>query len=396
MKILVISRFLPTPDRASGDLRFFTLLCMIAKQHSITLCVLEGADQIEELGHQTYSSYKTGLNFGGVTLVENLWSPLCVEKWDAVVFEFYQPAIRLLDEVRFRQPSARIIIDSVDVHFRRYEAKASLSDDHRDIDFARHVKAEELDIYGRADMVVVVTEDDKQTLREQNPHLSVAVLPNVHQIHTPMTPKDAKPNSLIFVGGFKHEPNVDAMIYFCSEILPLIRQRIPTTHLTIVGSHPTDAIRSLASSNVEITGFVPDTTPYLRKSSVSIAPLRYGAGMKGKIGEAMSHGLPVVTTNTGAEGFGLTPGKELLVGNSAAAFADHVINLLQDAALHESIRLSGWEFMRSNYSTESVEHLCSTFLAQVQITPIHTMSPLSRLRRSAREFYEQNIAWRFR
>jgi glycosyltransferase involved in cell wall biosynthesis len=212
----------------------------------------------------------------------------------------------------------------------------------------------------------------------------MTVLPNVHAVYPPADPAMAMPNSMVFVGGFQHEPNVDAMLYFCGEVMPLIKKQIPNARLSIVGSNPPAAIQALASESIDVTGYVPDTTPYLEKSSVSIAPLRYGAGMKGKIGEAMSHGLPVVTTSVGAEGFGMTPGEHILVGDSAAEFAEHVIRLMQDQTLHERIRLAGWEFIRSRYSVDAVASLCQVAIQEI----------LKRLRFTARELYAKHVAWR--
>src|SRR5581483_10434832 len=98
------------------------------------------------------------------------------------------------------------------------------------------------------------------------------------------------------------------MIYFTSAILPKIVDAVPDVKLRIVGNAPPEEIVRLASQHVEVVGYVPDTKPYLQKSVISVAPLRFGGGMKGKVGEAMSYGLGVVTTSFGAEGFGLTAG----------------------------------------------------------------------------------------
>lgn len=396
MRILTISPSLPIPDQASGDLRLFTLLALMAKSHSVSLCVLYADDQIEEMGTQSYSAYVNAIQSKGVRVSTDLAPLLRSETWDVVLFEFYEPAIKLIDEVRFRQPCARVVIDSVDVHFRRHAAKATISGSEADAALADKVKREELRAYNSADTVIAVTEDDKSTLSPQIRDVPIYVLPNVHKINTPMDPMLTKPNSMIFVGGFKHEPNVDAMHYFCKNVLPLIRDAIPTANLTIVGSHPPVDIQALASDHIEVTGYVPDTSKYLRGAAISIAPLRYGAGMKGKIGEAMSHGLPIVTTTIGAEGFGLVAGKDLLVGDSAREFALHVINLLRDPKLYNTIRLNGWRFIRNHYSIERVEQLCHETLAAIQTAPVHKLPRFKRIRRAGREFYERNVAWRFR
>lgn len=394
MKTLAIAAELPKPDQASGDLRFFTLLGLLAKQHAVTLCSLNAVDQKDQLGNEAFARYRAGLIAQGVSVEERLPRLLREDSWDVVLFEFYQPAMVLLEEVRFRQPSARVLVDSVDVHFRRFAAKAALTGNAADRSKADQVRAEELDTYRRADMVVVVTEHDRQTLQEVLPDLPVAVLPNVHAIYPPADSAMAVPDSMVFVGGFQHEPNVDAMLYFCSEIMPLIKQHIPNARLSIVGSNPPAAIQALASNSIEVTGYVPDTKPYLEQSLISIAPLRYGAGMKGKIGEAMSHGLPVVTTSVGAEGFGMTVGEHILVGDSPAQFAEHVIRLMQDQALHERIRLAGWEFIRSCYSMEAVANLSQVAMQDAASLPIRPLPITKRLHFAARDIYRRHVAWR--
>lgn len=396
MQLLIIATQLPTPDRASGDLRFVTLLGLLAKQHAVTLCGFNDSGQRKKLGAEAFNAYVAGLTAKGVEVCEGGLLPLLTRQaWDVVLFEFYQPARQMLDEVRFRQPKARMVIDSVDVHFRRFAAKANLTGTKADREAALRVRTEELDIYGRADAVIVVTEDDRATLSDALPGVPMLVLPNVHAICPFVSSSASAADSLIFVGGFLHEPNIDAMIYFCSEVLPLIRRTVPGVRLRIVGSNPPEAIRGLADDAVEVTGYVPETAPYLAASRISIAPLRYGAGMKGKIGEAMAHGLPVVTTAVGAEGFGLTPGEDILVGDTAEAFAGHVLRLLRDRDLYESVRLSGWQFIRSHYSLEAVEKLANAAMAEVATLPVRLLPLQKRKMRALRDAYMTHVAWRF-
>lgn len=179
-------------------------------------------------------------------------------------------------------------MDSVDVVFHRLFAKARLSRDAADHQQAGVVKRDELAVYAKADAVLTVTEADRQVLLTEVTGLHVAIVPNIHPIPPRRVPDRAIAETLIFVGAFRHEPNVDAMIYFCHEVLPLIRAQRPGVRLRIVG------------------------------------------GMKGKIGEAMAHGLPVVTTSSGIEGFGLSPRENVLVGDTPQSIAQ--------AALTRSLR----------------------------------------------------------
>lgn len=396
LQILVLAEGLPMPDRASGDLRFFTLLGLLAKCHGVTLCGLNASGQRKRLGMEAFKRYSDELGARGVQVVEGGLPPLLLDRaWDCVLFEFYEPAMQWLDEVRYRQPGARIVIDSVDVHFRRFAAKAELTGEEGDREMAERVRRDELDIYRRADAVIVVTEDDRNTLCSVVPGLPLLVLPNVHEVFPPLDPSTSAPDSLVFVGGFQHEPNTDAMLYFCADVLPLIRHAIPGVRLCVVGSNPPETICALASDHIDVTGYVPETLPYLAASRISIAPLRYGAGMKGKIGEAMAHGLPVVTTSVGAEGFGLSPGENVLVGDSAEEFARHVIQLLRNSVLYERIRMAGWEFIRSRYSLEAVEKLTHAVMAEISTLDVATLPRWKSGRLTLRDTYEKYVGWRF-
>jgi glycosyltransferase involved in cell wall biosynthesis len=207
-------------------------------------------------------------------------------------------------------------------------------------------------MYRKADAVITVSEHEKSLLAAELPGLEVAVVPSIHEVDEDAAPGEARtPGSLLFVGGFGHRPNADAVVYFCREVLPLIRRDLPSSPVWIVGDSPPPEVLAMGGLvGVEITGHVPDLRPYLRKAWISIAPLRYGAGIKGKITEAMAAGLPVVTTTIGAEGIGLQHRITALIADSAEDFAGAVIELAQDGALHAELARNALEHARCHYS----------------------------------------------
>src|SRR4029453_5176429 len=138
-------------------------------------------------------------------------------------------------------------------------------------------------VYDKADLVITVTEDDRRLLLQELKHLHVEIVPTMHDVSPLDDATQRTPKTLVFVGSFLHEPNIDAMTYFCQEVFPLIVAKIPDVRLTIIGSSVTQGIRDWERSGVQVLGFVPDVEPYLDSSYLSIAPLRYGGGMKGKI-----------------------------------------------------------------------------------------------------------------
>jgi glycosyltransferase involved in cell wall biosynthesis len=142
---------------------------------------------------------------------------------------------------------------------------------------------------------------------------------------------------MLFFGHFSHAPNVDAVEYLCREIAPLVWSKLPEVLITIAGADPPRAFDRHVGDRVRVLGWVEDLDAVIDGSRVMIAPLRFGAGVKGKVALAMARGLPVVTTAVGAEGLGLTSEESVLIGGSSRELADQCLRLLNDAPLWERI-----------------------------------------------------------
>lgn len=175
-------------------------------------------------------------------------------------------------------------------------------------------------------------------------------------------------------GGFSHEPNIDAVLYFCKDILPTIREAIPDIKFLIVGSNPPEEIKRLHNDFITVTGYVPSTAPYLWQSYISVAPLRYGAGMKGKVGEAMAHGLPVVATTTGAQGMGLVDREDVMIADSPENFARAVIELIQNETLYAKIQKNAIDHVKANYTEIQVGKRIQNILTELRGMPVRKMS----------------------
>jgi glycosyltransferase involved in cell wall biosynthesis len=173
---------------------------------------------------------------------------------------------------------------------------------------------------------------------------------------------------IVFVGGYQHPPNVDAVKYFAEEVMPMLRQKLPGIRFYAVGSKPPPDILALASEDVIITGFVEELNPLLDRMRVSVAPLRYGAGIKGKIGTAMAVGLPVVATSLAAEGMSLTDGENILVADGAEALADTLVRIYQDEALWSHISENGLNFAEQVWGADAGWGILAMILADMGIT----------------------------
>jgi glycosyltransferase involved in cell wall biosynthesis len=205
-----------------------------------------------------------------------------------------------------------------------------------------------------ADIVFAVTQEEKSQILKEVKDAKVEVIPTIHDCVDKVKPLADRRN-LLFVGHYAHSPNEDAVCYFVKEILPWIRQDIPDVVFYMVGSHITEPVQSLASRDVVAVGYVPDLTPYLDGCRVFVAPLRYGAGIKGKIAQSMGFGLPVVTTSLGAEGMNLIDGEHVLIADSPAAFASAVVRLYTDDRLWEDLSQNGLLHIKSNFSKDVVQ-----------------------------------------
>lgn len=348
--VVIISPNLPAHDSSAGDLRLLGICRALAKRFDVVILSMGRRRGGQDDG---YTRMLEGLGIQVVMPEFSLRDVFRGRQLHAVILEFYHVAEDYLPAVRILRPSCPVLVDSVDVHFHRERLKYDLTRDPADLERARETRRREIRVYRQADAVIAITDEDAAILKEADPSIHCEIIPNMHEIVT--TDRRAKRrNTLVFVGNFHHQPNGDAVRYFCEDVLPLIHRRRADVRLRVIGREIPESLKTFAGSHVELVGFVPSVTPYLESAGVSIAPLRFGAGMKGKIGEAMAHGVPVVTTSVGAQGFGLTPGKDVLIGDTAAEFAESVLRLLQEDELYASISAESREFIRRRFTPEKV------------------------------------------
>jgi polysaccharide biosynthesis protein PslH len=203
--------------------------------------------------------------------------------------------------------------------------------------------------------VIAVSEEDANRMRSMFGISHVSHVPTGVDIEYFSPPADrAVRSDLVFVGSMDWAPNVDGMLYFISEVLPLIRRERPDCTLSIVGRTPGKEIVEAAARDplITVTGTVPDIRPYFWESAVSIVPLRIGGGTRLKIFEAMAAKSPVVSTTVGAEGLPLTNGRHLFIADDAPAFARRCVELLGDAGARHTMAEQAWELVRANFSWE--------------------------------------------
>jgi glycosyltransferase involved in cell wall biosynthesis len=169
---------------------------------------------------------------------------------------------------------------------------------------------------------------------------------------------------VLFVAGFAHPPNADAACWLVERIMPSVWKRASDVHLYLVGSNPPPQVMALAGPRVTVTGFVPDEELARRyaQARVAVAPLRYGAGVKGKVVEAMRFGLPIVTTSVGAQGLAAA-GDAIVVADEPLLFAEAVVDLLHDDERWRKISAAELAFAREKFSVEAMRRVFAEHIA---------------------------------
>jgi glycosyltransferase involved in cell wall biosynthesis len=204
--------------------------------------------------------------------------------------------------------------------------------------------------------VIAVSEADAKTMRELYGVSRVNAVPTGVDVAFFTPPAEAQPaTDLVFVGSMDWMPNVDGVVWFVREVLPLIRKKIPDCSLDVVGRTPGREVTEMAEGDarIRITGTVPDVRPWLWESKAAIVPLRIGGGTRLKIYEAMAAKTAVISTTIGAEGLDIAPGENILIADQAEAFADACVRLIADERERRRLAAAAWRHVEAKHSWEA-------------------------------------------
>ncbi|MGH8031889.1 MAG: glycosyltransferase [Luteimonas sp.] len=351
-QVLVIDALTPMPDRDSGSLRLAALMRLLGDEGAHVVFVPANRERV---GDYTAALQRIG--------VETWYAPFAARapawlrehgpRFDTVLVCRHYVAREFLPLLRAHAPQARIVFDSIDLHYLREQRAAALTGDAALARAAQRTRTLELEVIARSDVTLVVSDVERALLVTDAPDAHVEVLSNLHEVRGAGLPF-AERRDLVFVGGFRHPPNVDAVRWFVDAVFPSIRARLPEVVLHCIGDDVPDAIASRASRDgVRVHGHVPDIAPIMDGGRIALAPLRFGAGVKGKINLSMAHGQPVVATSCAVEGMHLTDGVDVLVADDAQAFADAVVRLYGDAALWQRLSAGGLDNVARHFSLDA-------------------------------------------
>lgn len=399
MRFCIAHGELPCHDRTSGGLRLYTLVALLREAgHPCDYLLTTPAAERTRLGHDDYARYIDDLTALGVRVIEGTPPAHHRYQWDVVIFEWYMTATALLTEFRAWHPNTRMVIDSVDLTFRRWEARAALTQLPADRDHAARIRREELASYRRADLVLTLTPEESADLQVLIPGLPCFEIPNIHAIPL-LSRAEATDPELLFIGSFSHQPNTDAVRWFRDAIWPAIRAAEPRCRWTIIGAEAPEDIATIADPAITVTGRVPDTQPYLTRAWLSVAPLRFGAGMKGKVGEALAAGVPVLTTPFGAQGYGLCDGVSAVIAADADGLVAGALRLLGAEDQRHAMGMAGREAVIQRFSREVIAARIPDFIALLAHTTPRArfgLPALARLAYRLRDIWQRHLAWRLR
>ena len=262
------------------------------------------------------------------------------KEFDVIVLSRAHVAEEMLPLCRKYAPATPVIFDTVDLHFVRQQREAEIARD----DAKRRTAAGD----GNARVKTgsgIGCHCCRQPGRKAGPGEEaagqrIAIISNIHETRAAIPPFESR-RDFLFIGGFEHTPNVDAMLWFCAEIMPKILKELPDTKFHIIGSKMPESVRALASDHVVTHGYVENVDLFFESCLLSVAPLRFGAGVKGKTNQSMSFGVPVVSTSIGAEGMHLTHEKNILLADQPLEFAQQVIRLHRDRELWTALSRNG-------------------------------------------------------
>ncbi len=365
-RVLFLDQCTPTPDSDSGSIDAFnTMILMRDMGFQVTFIPVSNFHQDRK--------YTTAIQAHGIEALYKPYVPSVDQhlsehgqRYELILACRYNTLEPHYPSLRKYCPNAKIIFHTVDLHFLRMQREADLKNRQKLHDAAKAVEAIELKLIDQCELTTVVSLVEHEVLTQMNRSRKVRVMPYSRKVRgTRCGFKDRK--DLIFVGGFQHLPNIDAVEYFVADIMPLLREKLLGVVFNVVGSKVPQAISDLQCEDVVIHGFVEDLDSLLDEMRVSIAPLRYGAGIKGKIGSAMTVGLPVVATTMAAEGMALTPRENILVADKPEAIAEAIAELYKNEGLWNQLSTNGLAFAEKAWGAAAAWRVLHEILGELEL-----------------------------
>ena len=275
---------------------------------------------------------------------------------------------RYLEAVKHHAPRTRTIFNTVDLHYLREERVARLHEDTIALRRAEATRERELYLVRQADATTVVSAAERQILERAVPGARVFEMPLARPVRAQANvPGFEQRLGIGFVGGFEHEPNLDAVRFLVDDIWPWVVDELPEAELLIVGADLPDSVLAGEPDRVRYLGPLPDLDPWLDGLRLTVAPLRCGAGAKGKVASSLAAGVPCVGTPIAAEGMQLRDGVHIAIGDTAEALAGHIRDVYRDPAVWARLSRRGREKAESDFSLAAGERRLAAMLEELRL-----------------------------
>jgi len=330
--ILVVDSYVPRYDRESGSNRLLQLVRMMKELGYHVIYAPDNgyaeepyASLLQNMGVELLYNYDN-VHIG--ELIERL-TPFIKTAWVC------RPELNnKYQEILRKNRELRIIYDTIDLHYLRLKREKEISPELYDKSALawEEMRQVELKMAAMADLVITVTNKEKEILLSEV-ECEVEVIPNIHTSKLLSSDFESRDGGLIFIGSYDHLPNRDAVLWLIQEIMPLVWTKFPDLKITLLGNNPPENIVNLANDRISVPGFVADVSGYFESALAFVCPLRYGAGMKGKIGQSLEFNLPIISTTIGVEGMGMNHEEHYLRGDTTNEFADSIVKLITDKTL---------------------------------------------------------------
>jgi GT2 family glycosyltransferase/glycosyltransferase involved in cell wall biosynthesis len=373
--ILVIDHHLPMPDRDSGSLRMFQILKLLHQLgHRVTFI----PDNLANIPPYAAELQKRGIEVIYHPYIKKVRDYLTSHgsEFDVVILSRCQFARKHIADVRKYAPQSRIIFDTVDLHFVREGGEARVTGDPEMQRKAEATQELEYELIDQSDETWVVSSSERRLLNERWPHKSIQVVSNIVDVPGSKTPFSLR-RDWLFIGGFQHTPNVDAVLFFVQEIYPLVSEQLTDAKFYIIGDKAPPEIMGLANENIVVAGLQSDASPFFDSVRLSVAPLRFGAGVKGKINQSMAFGVPVVATSVAIEGTGLRDREEIVIANEPEDFARALIELYESEELWNRVSANGISKTRALYSPEAARQRLQFLFSNEHLRSLAQSSPVT-------------------
>lgn len=352
--ILVIDHYIPQYDKDAGSRTVFQYLKLF--------CDMDF--QVKFIGdnfykHEPYTSEleQMGIEILYGTYYHNHWKDWLIDNSKFIDYVFLNRphiSIKYIDEIK-KYTNAKVYYYGMDLHYLREMREYEVTQNKELLPSIKYWKSIEYKLMERADISYTLSTVEIEEIKKENPNICCKLMPIYILDEKQAIPFDNNRRDIMFVGGFTHIPNIDAVTWFVEEIFPLVLRNFPEMRFYIIGSNPTEQILKLQSDSIIVTGYISDEEliNYYKQCRLAVAPLRFGAGVKGKIIEAMYNQIPVLTTSVGGEGLPEIE-KAIFIEDGADRFANRLIEIYSNQKSLEEKSNEGLQYVMNYYSRTAV------------------------------------------